>query len=173
MKIRVILGLSILTFLGACNSNIDKELTYINSFYGMVSPTLKIETLPENADSALWAFALTNPKNSRSDTFAYRAIQIKLARNRALQAAQWADVYLETFKKNTNQRIDLYIMAAHHYELHQVYDRALDLYKKFILEFPDHEIAPQAKQMVEFIEKGLVTPEQQLEYLLNKKQPQS
>jgi hypothetical protein len=37
MKIRAILGLGILTFLGACNSNIDKELSYINSFYAMVS----------------------------------------------------------------------------------------------------------------------------------------
>ena len=90
-----------------------------------------------------------------------------------LQAAQWAEVYLETFKKSQNHRVDMYVMAAHHYEQHQVLDRALELYKNFIKEFPKHEIAPQAKQMVEFIEKGLVTPEQQLEYLLNKKQPQS
>jgi outer membrane protein assembly factor BamD (BamD/ComL family) len=173
MKIRLFLGLAFAAFLGACSSNVDKETDYINTFYSNVSPKLILDSLPANADSALWAFAQANPKNKQSDTFAYQAIQIKLARNMTLQAAQWAEVYLETFKKSQNHRVDLYVMAAHHYEQHQVFDRALELYKNFINEFPNHEIAPQAKQMVEFIEKGLVTPEQQLEYLLNKKLPQS
>jgi len=173
MKIQLQLCILAALFLGACNSNIDKETAYINSFYGHVTPQLKLDSLPPNADSALWNFAENNPKNSKSDTFAYQAIQIKIARNMTLQAAKWAEVYLETFKKSKNHRIDLYVMAAHYYEQHEVFDRALDLYKKFIAEFPEHEIAPQARQMIEFIEKGLITPEQQLEYLINKRQPQS
>ena len=173
MKIRLYLGLGIAAILGACSGNIDKEMDYIESFYDYVSPQIRLDSLPQNADSALWHFAQSNPQNRRSDTFAYQAIQIKLAKNMSLQAAQWAEAYLEKFKKSPNHRVDLYVMAAHHYEQHQVFDRALDLYKGFIKEFPDHEIAPQAKQMIEFIEKGLITPEQQLEYLLNKKQPQS
>jgi len=172
MKIRLYLGLGIAAALGACSGNIDKETAYIDSFYDYVTPQIRLDSLPANADSALWHFAQSNPQNRRSDTFAYQAIQIKLAKNMSLQAAQWADSYLEKFKKSTNHRIDLYVMAAHHYEQHQVFDRALELYKGFINEFPNHEIAPQAKQMIEFIEKGLTTPEQQLEYLLSKKQPQ-
>jgi len=172
MKIRLYLGLGIAAALGACSGNIDKETAYIDSFYDYVTPQIRLDSLPANADSALWHFAQSNPQNRRSDTFAYQAIQIKLAKNMSLQAAQWADSYLEKFKKSTNHRIDLYVMAAHHYEQHQVFDRALALYKGFINEFPNHEIAPQAKQMIEFIEKGLTTPEQQLEYLLSKKQPQ-
>jgi len=173
MKFQLQMSVLALLLLSACNSNIDKETSYIKSFYGNVTPQLKLDSLPANADSALWNFAQNNPKNPKSDTFAYQAIQIKIARNMTLQAAKWAETYLNTFNKSKNHRIDLYVMAAHYYEQHEVFDRALDLYKKFISEFPEHEIAPQARQMIEFIEKGLTTPEQQLEYLINKKQPQS
>lgn len=170
MKIRLYFGLAITLLWASCNSNIDKEMAYIESFYSFVSPKIQVDSLPRNADSALWAFAINNPNNKQSDTFAYQAIQIKLAENMTLQAAQWAEIYLEKFKNSQNHRIDLYVMAAHHYEQHQVFDHALALYKAFIKEFPKHEISAQAKQMIEFIEKGLITPEQQLEYLLQKQQ---
>lgn len=155
--------------IASCTSNVDKELDQINSFYSFVQPKIVIDSLPPNADSALWAFAIANPKNPRADTFAYQSILIKVARNHTLQASQWAEVYLEKFKNSKNHRAELHILGAHYFEQHQVFDRALALYKSFLKEFPDHEMAQQAKQMIEFIEKGLITPEQQLEYLLQKK----
>lgn len=160
----------ILGLVTACQSKIDRELREINSFYQHVRPALNLDSLPSNADSLLWEFALQNPKHPQSDTFAYQSIQIKLAKNLTLKAAQWAEVFLETFKNSRNHRVDLYIMSAHYYEQHEVYDRALAQYEAFVNEFPDHEMAPQAKQMIVFIKKGLVTPEQQLEYLLQNSQ---
>jgi hypothetical protein len=60
-------------------------------------------------------------------------------------------------------------MGAHHFEQHQVFDQALKLYKVIVNEFPEEDIAEQAEQMIYFIEKGLITPEQQLNYLLEQK----
>lgn len=157
--------------LAACTSKVDKELVQINRFYRFVQPQIVIDSLPQNADSALWAFAIANPKHPQADTFAYQSILIKIARNHTLQASQWAEVYLEKFQTSANHRAELHIMGAHYYEQHQVFDRALVLYESFLKEFPEHEMAPQAKQMIEFINKGLITPEQQLEYLLQKKNP--
>jgi outer membrane protein assembly factor BamD (BamD/ComL family) len=170
MKLLRFVFMATIVLAASCNSNVDRELAKIETFYPFIKPNLKIDSLPQNADSILWAFAINNPKHRQADTFAYQSIQIKVARNHTLQAAQWAEIYLEKFKKSTNHRIDLHIMGAHYYEQHEVYDKALALYKSFIKEFPDHEMKPQAKQMIEFIEKGLVTPEQQLEYLLKKQQ---
>jgi len=56
-------------------------------------------------------------------------------------------------------------VASHYYEQNGIYDKALEYYKYLVEHYADTDIGKQAKTMVFFIEKGMVTPEQQLEYI--------
>ena len=152
-----------------CNSEIDRQLKEIDSLYPYIEPSIVLDSLPRSTDSLLMAFGKQHPKHKRSENFVHRAIDIKLKKGMHLQAAKWAVYYLETFKSNPTHRLENAVMGAHHFEQHQVFDQALKLYKVIVNEFPEEDIAEQAEQIIYFIEKGLITPEQQLNYLLEQK----
>lgn len=169
-----------LVAMSACTSEIDKQLTEIDRFYSFTKPQvtsdanqsskITLDSLPRYADSLLMAFGKQHPKHKRSEEFVYTAIDIKLNKGMYLQAAKWANFYIDHFKSNPTHRLELAIMSAHHFEQHQVFDQALKLYKVVVNEFPKEPISEQAKQMITFIEKGITTPEEQLNYLLKQKE---
>lgn len=148
-----------------CVSKVDKDLQTIEPFEAKLTPKMNIDSLPKNADSMLFAFAQANPKHPKSENFCYYAVLIQERKNHGVKAAQWAEYYLQNFNGSKERKLESAVVASHYYEQNGIYDKALEYYKYLVEHYADTDIGKQAKTMVFFIEKGMVTPEQQLEYI--------
>lgn len=155
-----------LIFLVGCQSEIDKDLANIVKFEHQLKHPIALDSLPYNADSLLMEFAKKYPKNPKSESYCYFAAAITETRGMHLRSAQLAEYYLNNFTGTRERRMEQAVVAAHYYEKQQVFDKALTHYRFLADSFSNLPVGVQAKQMVFFIEKGLLTPEQQLEYIL-------
>ena len=153
-------------FLVGCQNEIDIDLARIGEFENQLKNPILLDSLPYNADSLLMEFVSKYPKNPKSESYCYYASAITETRGMHLRAAQLAEYYLNNFKGTRERRMEQAVVAAHYYEKQQVFDKALIHYKYLSDSFSNLPVGVQAKQMVVFIEKGLLTPEQQLEYIL-------
>lgn len=163
-KMNRVFGL-VLFLVWGCVSKVDKELQKIEPFESKLTPKLVVDSLPKNADSLLFAFAQANPKHPKSENYCYYAVLIQERKNHGVKAAQWAEYYLQTFNGTKQRKMESAVVASHYYEQNGVYDKALEYYKYLVKHFGETPIGKQAQTMVFFIEKGMVTPEQQLEYI--------
>jgi tetratricopeptide (TPR) repeat protein len=59
------------------------------------------------------------------------------------------------------------VAAAHNYEKVGGYEKAIEYYEKAAKQQPGSPLGKQCAQTVVMLKKGLVTPEQQLEFILN------
>jgi len=162
-----ILGLALILLAG-CQSEIDKDIANIEKFEANLKHPIALDSIPYNADSMLMEFAKKYPKNPESESYCYYASAIAESRGMNLRAAQLAEYYLNNFSGTRERKMEQAVVAAHYYEKQEVFDKALTYYRYLSDSFPKLPVGVQAKQMVFFIEKGLTTPEQQLEYILSR-----
>ncbi len=161
------LGL-VLILLAGCQGEIDRDIANIEKFEAKLKHPISLDSIPYNADSMLMEFAKKYPKNPKSESYCYYASAIAETRGMNLRAAQLAEYYLNNFSGTRERKMEQAVVAAHYYEKQQVFDKALIYYRYLSDSFTKLPVGVQAKQMVFFIEKGLTTPEQQLEYILRK-----
>lgn len=161
----VVIVLSI-CFLFSCQSKIDEELGQITPFEKFLAPNMVFDSLPGNADSLLYQFAKSHPKHHKSEIYAYYSTIILEKRKRGLKAAEVAEFYVDHYTVDKQRRMEQAMVAAHYYEVHGVLDKALKHYEILNKEYEGQEVGKQAERMIFFIKKGIVTPEDQLEYML-------
>lgn len=162
--IRIIVPILMVT-LFSCTSKQDKlaaELSKIDTFMG-IKPQL--DKIPDSMAKKMHDFAVAFPQNPKSEEYLYRATQISEMSGRFFETAKWCEDYIKTFPKGKNI-YEATIAAAHNFEKSGTFDKAIEYYTKVFTVFPKSELAEPAKQTVKMLKLGLVTPEQQLEYLI-------
>lgn len=122
-------------------------------------------SIPDSLVKKMRDFAVAFPQYPKSEQYLYRATQLAEKGGRFFETAKWCEEYLKYYPKG-RFRNEALLAAAVNFEKCGTVDKAIEYYEKCAAEFPDATVAKQSKQSVALLKKGLVTPEQQLEYLI-------
>jgi len=161
------LSFSMLVLLFACTSKQDKMAAALSNVDAFLTPNLQLDKIPDSLSRKMHDFAMAYPQNPRSEEYLYRATQMAEMKGKFFETAKWCEDYTVTYPKG-KYLLGAITAAAANYEKTGTYEKALFFYKRLYTEYPKSNLANDAKRTVEMINKGLVTPEQQLEYILNK-----
>lgn len=160
-----------LTFAAAaiisCQTEVDKKLKPITQFDKFLHPDIKPDSIPDSLSTHLYNFATTFPQHNRSENYLYAATLIAERTNRPFECAKWCEIFTQHYPKS-KRRPDALVAAAHNFEKTGVYDKAIKFYELAAKEHPDANIRSQSAATLEMLNKGLLTPEQQFEYIQGK-----
>lgn len=164
----MLLGVLMVVAVG-CKSKIDKALELISPYEKyFMGEKMVLDSIPMGFESKLASFAKEFKQYSKSPQYLYAAAYIAEKRNKIREAAEFSAMYVDGYPKETKHRMESAMVAAHYFENMQKFDLALKYYDILTKEFSSHEIGKQAKFTAEMIRKGAVTPEQQLQMMLEK-----
>jgi hypothetical protein len=163
--IAVLSVISIVVALSSCKSKLDKSLELITPFEKYITGKLVLDSIPQQFDTVLYRFVQDFPKHNKSISYLYAASQIAEKRGNGPKAAEYAAFYIDQYPSEKKYRMELAVVAGHYYEMNTQFEKALKYYDILANEFPAEPIAKQAAVTAKMIRLGLITPEQQLEYL--------
>lgn len=156
---------AVMLFSTSCKSKLDKSLEVITPFEKYIDQKLVLDSIPQNFDTVLYRFVLDFPKHNKSITYLYAASQIAEKRGNGPKAAEYSSYFVDQYPQESKHRMEMAVVAGHYYEMNTQFDKALKYYDLLVKEFPNEQISKQAAVTAKMIRLGLVTPEQQLEYL--------
>lgn len=164
----MLLGVLTVFALG-CKSKIDRALELITPYekYFMGSKVV-LDSIPMGLESKLSAFSKEFKQYSKSPQYLFAAAYIAEKRGKIREAADFSAMYVDEYPNEKKHRMESAMVAAHYFENMQKFDLALKYYDILTKEFSTHEIGKQAKFTAEMIRKGAVTPEQQLQMMLER-----
>lgn len=155
-----------------CKSEIDNELDKITPYQKFIGKKLIVDSLPQGFDVTLFKFASNFPKYESSSDFLYAASLIAEYRGNASRIIDYCNLYLKNYPKDKSRRKELAMVGAQYSEQSSNFDAALKFYQLLKSEFPNDPVAKQAEMGIEMINKGILTPDAALEYLLEKNKHQ-
>jgi outer membrane protein assembly factor BamD (BamD/ComL family) len=158
--------LPMILLLGACQSAMDKQLEPLKPFLSSIKDTIKAERLPDTLAIHLVQFAKNYPQHNISENSLYAATLIAERNSRFFECAKWCEMYIAHYPKG-KYFFGATVAAAHNYEKVGGYEKAIEYYEKAAKQQPGSPLGKQCAQTVVMLKKGLVTPEQQLEFILN------
>lgn len=170
IKLATITSVFALALIG-CKSKIDKSLELISPYEKFfIGKSIVLDSLPMGFEKKLADFSKEFKKYSKSSQYIYTAAYIAEKRGKVREAAEYSAIYVDEYPTEKLHRMESAMVAAHYFETMEKYEQALKYYDILTKEFPNHQIGQQAKSTAEMIRKGAVTPEQQLEMMIQKNQ---
>lgn len=112
-------------------------------------------------------YALKYPDDTMSEKYLYISTILTESAGNIFETAKWCEDYVNTFPNGKNLH-DAMIAAANNYEKSGTTEKAIEFYEMAAKKFPNSEIAQQGAQNAKMLRMGLVTPEQQLQYIQKK-----
>ncbi len=168
-----IVGVLMLVVLG-CKSKIDKSLELIQPYEKyFMDKSIVLDSIPVGFEKKLADFTKEFHNYSKSAQYLYTAAYVAEKRGKVREAAEYAAMYVDQYPSEKKHRMESAMVAAHYFETMANYESALKYYDILTKEFSNEQIGVQAKQTAEMIRKGAITPEQQLEYMIQKSQKDS
>ena len=129
---------------------------------------LALDSIPDSTTRLMHDFAIAYPGNSKSEKYFYMATLITEARGNFFETAKWCEEYVKLFPNGKN--ILKAIMAtASNYEKSGTVQKAIEYYELAGKRFPNESIAKDGMKNAEMLKMGLITPEQQFDYIMHKK----
>ncbi len=153
----------------ACRSDFDTAFQKVEAYETLIIPHIQFEKIPDSACSILMAFAKDYPKYKHSSDFVYVSTKLAERQGLALKTAEYSEFYLQQYKPTGKLLMEMMLVAAHNFEQGGAYANALIYYKRLASEFSDTEIGNQAIVMIEMLNLGIISPEEQMNYCLNRK----
>lgn len=160
-------ALGIGLFLASCTTDMDRKLKPISSFDRFLSPSIVADSLPDSLARHLQGFAMAYPKHKNSEQYLYAATLLSERAGRPFETAKWCEAFVAHYPGSKWLK-PATVAAAHNFEKTGVYDKAIKFYDMAASQQPDTDIGKQCAQTAKMLKRGLITPEQQLEYILNK-----
>jgi tetratricopeptide (TPR) repeat protein len=150
----------------SCQTELDKKMAMINPFLAQVQDSMNINRIPDSMANHFQQFAAQYPQHKASEKLLYAATLIAERSGRYFECAKWCEMYVAHYPKG-QYVFPAMVAAAHNYEKTEQFEKAIDYYDKAALREPESKLGKQCSQTSAMLKKGLVTPEQQLEYILN------
>lgn len=167
MRFLTLLTLSVVIL--ACQTDMDKKLSVIQPYLTQVQDSMNVNRIPDSMAVHFQQFSAKYPQHKASEKLLYAATLIAERSGRYFECAKWCEMYVAHYPKGKYVFASM-VAAAHNYEKTDQFDKALEYYDKAALMEPNSTMGKQCAQTSAMIRKGLITPEQQLEYILQNSQ---
>lgn len=158
----------ILIALFSCTSRQDKLAAELSKIDVYLKPKPQFDKISDSMARQMHNFALEFPQNPKSEEYLYASTHVAEMRGRFFETAKWCEDYIKTYPKG-KYVYEAITAAGANYEKSGTLDKAIEFYTRLYTQYPKSPLAEPAKQNVKMLKMGLVTPEQQLEYLINSK----
>ncbi|PHX92310.1 MAG: hypothetical protein CK532_03625 [Flavobacteriales bacterium] len=158
----------ILCLIVSCRSDFDTAYQKVEAYETLIIPHIQFEKIPDSACNILMSFAKDYPKYKHSSDFVYVSTKLAERQGFSLKTAEYSEFYLQQYKPTGKLLMEMMLVAAHNFEQGGGYANALIYYKRLASEFSDKEIGKQAIVMIEMLNLGIKSPEEQMNYCINR-----
>jgi tetratricopeptide (TPR) repeat protein len=149
----------------SCQTEIDKKLSVIQPYLSQVQDFMKVNRIPDTMALHFQQFAAQFPQHKASEKLLYAATLLAERSGRYFECGKWCEMYVAHYPKG-QYLFPAMVAAAHNYEKIGQFDKAIIYYDKAALQDPNSTLGKQCAQTSAMLKKGLITPEQQLDYIL-------
>ncbi|MEI6061260.1 MAG: hypothetical protein WCR72_11160 [Bacteroidota bacterium] len=142
----------------ACSPSRDEMLSKIKKMESDLKTTPKIDSnAVTNLLGAYQNFAAKYPKDSLAPDYLYKAAGMAVGFNKGTQAIDLYESIIQTYP-DYKRVPECFFMEAFAYEnvLHNI-GKASELYNKFLIKYPTHDLADDAEAAIKYLGK---TPEE-------------
>ena len=170
------LGLAFLVVgLMGCEAKIDREYKKVVPYMNHVKK-LQWDSLPDSAATVMMKFVRDFPEHPDAGSMTIASFRIAERKNWVFKASEWSQYYLDTYKPKGQAYWEMLVISAHFHEQAGLYEKAITNYRLLKAEVDSGRLAgkdyadiyKQALIVLEMLEKGLVTPEQQAEFIIKR-----
>ncbi len=168
-----VLFLSAIVLMG-CEAKIDREFKKVAPFMGIVERA-QFDSLPDSAANMMMKFVMEFPAHPQSQKMTVAAFRVAEKKGWMTKASEWSQFYVDKFNPTGDNLLEMLVLASFYHEQVGLYDKAIANYKRIKKEFKADGLKPnyrnlfeQSQIMLEMLEKGIVDPEKQSEYLMRK-----
>jgi tetratricopeptide (TPR) repeat protein len=154
--------------LSACNSKESSMEKKLQTYDRFMDNKLLADSLPDSITRLMHDFAVEYPQNPKSEKYLYLSTILTETRGNIFETAKWCEEYVNLFPQGKNL-LGAMISAASNYEKTGTVEKAIEFYQKAGAKFPNETIAKEGLKQAAMLKMGLVTPEQQLDYILKQK----
>ncbi|MFN5889304.1 MAG: hypothetical protein ACK448_02820 [Bacteroidota bacterium] len=168
------LGLTlVMAGLMGCEAKIDREFKKVAPYMNHVKQ-LHWDSLPDSAATVMMKFVKDFPEHPEAGPMTIASFRIAERKNWVFKASEWSQYYLDTYKPKGQGYWEMLVISSHFHEQAGMYQKAIANYRLLKSEVDSGRLAgkdyadiyKQALIVLEMLEKGLVTPEQQAEYII-------
>lgn len=152
----------------ACASREDKMLGELKQVDGYVGKKNGLDSIPDSMARKLHDFAVAFPANPKSEGYLYTATLLSEKAGRFFETARWCEDYIKAYPKGKFTKSAM-VAAAFNFEKSGTFDKAIQYYEQIYKTYPDAPEAEDARRNATFLKLGLLTPEQQFEYVQKQK----
>lgn len=159
----------------SCEAKIDREYKKVQPYMGQVK-RLQWDSLPDTAATVMMKFVKEFPEHADASSMTIASFRIAERKNWVFKASEWAQFYLDRYKPNGQAYWEMLVTSAHFHEQAGLYEQAIKNYRLLKADVDSGKLkgkdfAPiyqQALIVLEMLEKGVVTPEAQAEYIIKR-----
>ena len=116
------------------------------------------------------------PEHPDAGSMTIASFRIAERKNWVFKASEWSQYYLDTYKPKGQAYWEMLVISAHFHEQAGLYEKAITNYRLLKAQVDSGRLAgkdyadiyKQALIVLEMLEKGLVTPEQQAEFIIKR-----
>ena len=157
-----------------CEAKIDREFKKVSPFMGIVERA-QFDSLPDSAANMMMKFVMEFPEHSQAQKMTVAAFRVAEKKGWMAKASEWSQFYVDKFNPTGDNLLEMLVLASFYHEQVGLYDKAIANYKRIKKEFKAEGLKPnyrnlfeQSQIMLEMLEKGIVDPEKQSEYLMRR-----
>jgi hypothetical protein len=140
----------------SCQTDLDRKLGLIQPYLSQVQDSMNVNRIPDSMANHFQQFAAQYPQHKASEKLLYASTLI----------AERSGRHVAHYPKG-QYVYPAMVAAAHNFERTEQFGKAIEFYDKAALTQPESILGKQCAQTSAMLKKGLITPEQQLEYILN------
>lgn len=158
-NLTTLLIIAVTLFVFGCSSPRDKDITKIDSLEAQVN---KQAASPDTASlnqliNEYTSFVDKYPQDSVAPKYLYRAIRVTMSMNDGQRAMKLIDRSINEYNNGPRYAEVVFLKAYVYENLLGNYGKASEIYRDFIHNFPDHELADDAQVAIQNMGK---TPEE-------------
>jgi TPR repeat protein len=130
-----------------------------------LSPEIVLDSLPDTLGLHLYSFASRFHEHPSAEQYLYAATLLAERSAHRFDAAKWCEAFVAHYPKSKRVK-QATIAAAHNFEMTGNYEKAIKYYELAAKQQGNNKLGEQCTQAAKMLKMGLVTPEQQLEFML-------
>lgn len=154
--------------LAACTTQEDK-LAKTYSGYVELMKKNQFERVPDSIAPLMHEFGKLYPKHPQSPQFMFFAAAKKSQMNETYQSAVWYEECYLQFPKDSMAIFALAGAISNYGNAKNGHSKYVEMLERLVKDFPKHPMAASTRLELERAKKGPLTPDQELEMILNQK----
>jgi hypothetical protein len=170
------LGLAMVVLaLTGCEAKIDREYKKVSPYMEKVRD-LHWDSLPDSAATVMMKFVQEFPQHADAGKMTIASFRIAERKNWVFKASEWAQFYLDTYQPKGQAYWEMLVISSHFHEQAGLYEKAITNYRLLKAEVDSGRLAgkdfadiyKQSLIVLEMLEKGIVEPEAQAEFIIKR-----